>query len=173
MLNVHTEATHRDTHRHRHTHRHTQTHRKHAHAGHSRTHAQNTQHAGPKQDKTTIFGQKIDVFFDAPENVICTDSLFPNVRRRSTRAGARRRCAMDAQCGLKTPLEASDGVIHSRLFILRIEQSCEGKDILHIPQYQLNLRHLSSTAASSTQNLDLPVFLPASRICRECGNDPA
>ena len=63
----------------------------------------------------------------------------------------------------------SDGVIHSRLFILRIEQSCEGKDILHIPQYQLNLRHLSSTAASSTQNLDLPVFLPHPGFAESAG----
>ena len=34
------------------------------------------------------------------------------------------------------------------------------KDIPHSPQYQLNLRHLSFTAAVSTQNLDLPGFHP-------------
>ena len=55
---------------------------------------------------------------------------------------------------------ASDEVINSRLFILRVEPSSEVEDILHIPQYRLNLRHLSSTAAVSTQNLDLPEFHP-------------
>ena len=53
---------------------------------------------------------------------------------------------------------ASDGVIQSRIFILRVEPSSVRKDVLHIPQYQLNLRHLSSTATVSTQNLDLPEF---------------
>ena len=83
---------------HQNTHAHTRTH---AHT--ENTHTQDT-HTRPKQDKKQrFFGQKIDVFFDAPENVICTKSLFPNVRVRSARA--RGRCAADAQCGLKTPLE--------------------------------------------------------------------
>ena len=55
---------------------------------------------------------------------------------------------------------ASDGVIHSRIFVLRVEPPSVRKDILHIPQYQLNFRHLSFTAAASTQNLDLPGFPP-------------
>ena len=55
---------------------------------------------------------------------------------------------------------ASDGVIHSRTFILRGKPRSVREDILHIPQCQLNLRHWSSTAAVSTQNLDLPGFLP-------------
>ena len=61
----------------------------------------------------------------------------------------------------------SDGVIHSRIFILRVEPSSERQDILLIPQYQLNLRHLSSTAARSTQNLDLLGFPPHPGF-REC-----
>ena len=54
----------------------------------------------------------------------------------------------------------SDGVIHNRIVILRDEPSSERKDVLHILQYQLNLRHLSSTAVVSTQKLDLPEFPP-------------
>ena len=103
VFNLHTVVTHRYTHRHRHTHRHTQTHTENTHTqdthGHTHTHTENTQYAGPKQAKKQRFLTK-NRFFDALENVICTKSLFPNVRRRSTRAGARRRCA-----SLKTPLE--------------------------------------------------------------------
>ena len=86
---------------------------------------------------------------------ICTKSLFPNVRRRATRAArAAAGCA-----SLETPLEASDEVTLCRLFILRVEPSGEGKDI----------RTYSSISAESssfvrpllpfsTQNLDLPGF---------------
>ena len=49
--------------------------------------------------------------------------------------------------GRARPVRAQCG-----LFILRVEPSSVRKDILHIPQHQLNLRHLSSTAAVSTQN---------------------
>ena len=61
-------------------------------------------------------------------------------------------------------IRASDGVIHSRIFILSVESSNVRKHILHIPQYQLNFRHLSSTAAVSTQNLNLAGFLPHPRF---------
>ena len=92
VLNLHTGVTQRHTQKQTHA----QTHR----------HTENTPHAGHTQDKKQRFSDnKSSFFFDAPENVICTKSLFPNVRRRSTRAGARRRCAMDAHCGLKKPVE--------------------------------------------------------------------
>ena len=60
VLNVHTEAfwmdTRRDTHRH--------IHRKHAHAGHTRTHAKKTRNTqDPNRIKTTIFRTKNRCFF--------------------------------------------------------------------------------------------------------------
>ena len=43
---------------------------------------ENTQHAGPKQDKKRrFFGQQIDVFFDAPKNVICSSHLLLSFSR--------------------------------------------------------------------------------------------
>ena len=119
----------------------------------------------PNRIKTTIFrDKKFDVFFDAPENVTCTKSLFPNVRRRSTRAGARGRTMWP-----ENAVGASDRVVHSRIFIVRVEPSSARNDILHIPQYQLNLRHLSSTAAVRTQSLHLPGFLPHPGFPRSAG----
>ena len=151
---------------------HTPTHKRTRTHAHTQTHAQTHTDRHTQRHTLNVFSdinRCFFFFFDAPENVICTKSLFPNVRRRSTRKGERGRCAMDAQRGLKTPFGASDGVIHSRIFILRVEPSSVRKDILHIPPYQLNLRHLSSTAAVSTQNLDLSGFLPQPGFPGSCG----
>ena len=140
----------------------TDTHRTHAHAGHTRTHAQKTQHAGPKQvKKSNDFSDKKSMFFfDAPEKCHlhkvtfskCPCPVGPRGRARPVRHG--RTIRPENAC------RAFDGDIHSRIFILRVEPSSVRKDILHIPQYQPNFRHLSSTAAVSTQNLDLPGFPP-------------
>ena len=54
--------------------------------------------------------------------------------------------------------DAPENVTHSRIFILRVELSSVRKE--KNLQYQLSLRHLSSTAVVSTQNLDLPGFHP-------------
>ena len=83
VLNGHTGVTHRDTHAHRDTHRHTEnTHTQ----EHTRTHAQKTRNTqDPNRIKTTIFRTKMSVV--------------------GRPARARGRSAMDAQCGLKTPLE--------------------------------------------------------------------
>ena len=117
------------------------------------THTENTQHAGPKQDKNNDFSDKKNRTRNTKSLFSkCPSPVDPRWRAPPVRHG-RTMCPENA-CG------ASDEVIHSRLFILRVEPSSEGKDILHTPQYQLNLRHSSSTAAVSTQNLDLPGFHP-------------
>ena len=95
------------------------------------------------------------------------ESLFPNVRVLVDPRGRARPVRRGRTMWPENACRASDGVIHSRIFILRDEPSSVRKDILHIPQYQLNFRLLSSTAAVSTQNLDLPGFPPHPGFTRQ------
>ena len=150
VLHLHTEVTHK-THAHRDTHR------------HSDTRTENTRHSGSNQDKNTDFSDKKYIFFDRKMPSAQGQPVDPRGRARPVRHGR--------TMWPENAFGASDGVIHSSIFILRVEPSSERKDILHIPQYQLDLRHLLSTAAVSTQNLDLPGFPPGSGISREWGSD--
>ena len=137
VLNGYTGVTHRDT------------------RTHTLRYTENMHTQDPNRTKTTILRTKKSIFLTHRKCQLhkvtfskCPSPVDPRGCARLVRHG--RTMWPENACG------ASDGVIHSTLIILRVEPSCEGKDILHIPQYQLNLRHLSSTAAVSTQNLDLP-----------------
>ena len=110
---IHTRGSHTQTQTHAQTH--TDTHRKHAHAGHTRTHAQKTHNTqDPNRIKTMISAQSH--FFQK------------SVAGRPARAVRHGRTMWP-----ENAFGATDEVIHSRLFILRVEPSSEGKDIAHIP----------------------------------------
>ena len=149
VLDGHTGVTHRETRTRTDTHWHTEN--THTQDTHGHTHRKHATRRTQNRIKTTIFGQ--DRCFLTHRIMSFAQSHFFQMSVASRPAQARAASApLSHNVAWKTP--------HSRIFILRVEPSSERKDIVHIPQYQLNLRVLSFTAAVSTQNLDLPGFSP-------------
>ena len=120
----------------------------------TRTHAhtEDTHTWDPNRIKNNKFSDKIDVFFLTHRKMSHALFFQMSVAGRPERARA---------AGAPwTHNVACDGVIHSRIFNLRVEPSSARKDIPRVLRCQLNLCHFSSSAAVSTQNLDLPGCLP-------------